>query len=88
MKKGIKFKKSSVVFEPRNVFDDCVCNVKKNGAVVYSYSDLVKAWIKSGMTEDEAIEWIDYNVVRAIPYMPHPQPQINYTVWVPQSRKK
>lgn len=37
--------------------------------VVYDYSRLVEAFSENGMTHDEAVEWIDYNVLRAIPYM-------------------
>jgi len=33
--------------------------------VVYDYDKLVAVFVKEGMTEDEATEWMDYNVVGA-----------------------
>jgi len=52
------------------VFDGCdeaivgyASRINFEPVVVYSYNLLVQVFIKQGMTEDEAIEWVDYNVV-------------------------
>ena len=54
------------------VFDGCdeaivgyATRIKLDPVVVYSYNLLVAVFVKQGMTEDEAIEWIDYNVAGA-----------------------
>lgn len=41
-----------------------------NGRVIYSRDKLIDCYVESdGMTREEAIEWIEYNVDRALPYM-------------------
>lgn len=37
--------------------------------VVYSRDKLVECFVSSdGMTEEEAVEWVEYNIDRALPY--------------------
>jgi hypothetical protein len=43
--------------------DEAIKMVTTEGAPVYSYESLVKIFQEQGMTEDEAIEWIDYNII-------------------------
>ncbi len=51
------------------VFDGCdeaivgfATRINLDPVVVYSYKLLVEVFVKQGMTEDESIEWIDFNV--------------------------
>ncbi len=51
------------------VFDGCdeaivgfATRINLDPVVVYSYNLLVEVFVKQGMTQDEAIEWIDFNV--------------------------
>ena len=37
----------------------------RNGALVYGYNALVQNFISDGMDHDEAVEWVDYNIVGA-----------------------
>ena len=38
-------------------------------------------WIeKEGFTEEESIEWIDYNTIRALPYIGENAPIIIYSI--------
>ena len=48
--------------------------------VVYSYNKLVDAMMKENpeWSETDAIEWIDVNTLRAIPYMGQYAPMIIY----------
>ena len=39
-----------------------------NQCVVYSRYKLVTAFMSEGMTEEEALEWISYNIDRSLPY--------------------
>ena len=37
--------------------------------MVYDYQKMVECLMKGGMDETDAIEWIDFNVIRALPCM-------------------
>lgn len=41
----------------------------------YSYDDAL-----IGITEDEATEWVDYNTLRALPYLGPDAPLVMYTL--------
>ena len=44
--------------------------VTDEGQLVYSYEKMIEFLVKEdNMTEEEAIEFIDYNTLRTIPYM-------------------
>jgi hypothetical protein len=47
--------------------DDAIIGVDQRGYLVYDYSKLVEVFKKQGMTTDEAVEWIDYNVLGVKP---------------------
>ena len=51
-------------------FDSALIGVSHDDRAVYDY-DLMVEWLMKteGFTEEEAIEWIDYNTIRALPYM-------------------
>jgi hypothetical protein len=46
--------------------DDCVIGHDDNGILIYSYSKMFDHFSEE-MTEEEAIEWIDYNVMGVKP---------------------
>ncbi len=51
-------------------FATAVVGVSHDGRVVYSYDRLISSLVdKQHMSEEEAIEWLDYNTMRAIDYM-------------------
>jgi hypothetical protein len=57
------------------IFDGCssaIVGHDQNGYAVYQHTKLVQIFESHGMTIDEAIEWVDYNIVGV-----HPQ---NYTI--------
>jgi hypothetical protein len=43
--------------------DDAIAGASDSGLLIYDYSKMVKIFEKQGMTVDEAVEWIDYNVM-------------------------
>ena len=50
-----------------------------DGHVVYSYEKCVQCLVeRDDMSEEEAMEWIDYNTIRAIPYMGENRPIMIY----------
>ena len=41
--------------------------------IIYSYEKMVECLMEEdGMTEEEAVEFIDYNTLRTVPYMENP----------------
>jgi hypothetical protein len=60
-------------------YDDALIGVTEDGRAVYDYDKMV-AWLveTEGFTETDAIEWIDYNTIRALPYMGDKAPIIVY----------
>jgi hypothetical protein len=60
-------------------YDDALIGVTDNNRAVYDYMKMVD-WLveKEGWTEIEAIEWIDYNTLRALPYMGEGAPIIMF----------
>lgn len=40
-----------------------------DGKVVYDFDLMVESLMEEGMTEDDSIEFIEYNTIRALPYI-------------------
>ncbi len=63
-------------YEDVRVFDDydyadAFIGMSDDGRAVYSYDKMIE-WLmyKENWTYEEAVEWIDYNTMRALPYYP------------------
>ena len=58
-------------------YDDALIGVTEDGQAVYDY-ELMAKWLveNDGMTLYEAYDWINYNTVRALPYMGEGAPVI------------
>ena len=54
-------------------YDTALIGVTHDDRAVYDY-DLMVEWLMEdqGFTEEEAVDWIDYNTIRSLPYMPCP----------------
>lgn len=58
----------AVVFDNPD-YDDAIIGVTDEGRVVYDFDAMVKILVeRDGMDETEAIEFIEYNTIRALPY--------------------
>lgn len=54
-------------------YDEAILGVTDEGQVVYDYDLMVKILVeRDGYGEMEAIEWIEYNTIRALPYFQNP----------------
>ena len=63
-------------------YTDALVGVTMEGRAIYDYDKMVK-WLmeKEGFTDElEAIEWIDYNTIRALPYAGDKAPLIMYSL--------
>ena len=71
-------------YEDAIVFDspsyvDAYIGMSHDGRVIYSYDKMIECLItEDGMTYEDAIEFIDYNTIRAIPYMGERGPIVLY----------
>jgi hypothetical protein len=60
-------------------YDDALIGVSHDGRAVYDYNLMID-WLmdKEGWSDNEAIEWIEYNTIRALPYFGEGAPIIMY----------
>lgn len=63
-------------------YDDALIGVSEDGRAIYDY-DLMVEWLmqEEGWDEEESIEWIEYNTIRALPYMGEGAPIIMYKLF-------
>ena len=58
----------AIVFDGPD-FDEAIVGVTDEGQAVYDYNKMVQSMMQQdGITEEEAIEFIEYNTIRALPY--------------------
>ena len=60
-------------------YDDALIGVSEDGRAIYDYDKMVD-WLvdKYNWTDEEAVEWIEYNTIRALPYFGEGAPIIMY----------
>lgn len=60
-------------------YDDALIGVTEDGRAVYDFGLMIE-WLmhKYDWSETEAIEWIEYNTLRALPYFGADAPIIMY----------
>lgn len=65
-------------------YDTAIIGVTDDNRVVYDFGRMV-AWLvnERGMEAEDAVEWIEYNTIRAIPYMGEGAPIVMYPLEVP-----
>lgn len=63
-------------------FNEAVLGYSEDGRIIYSYDKMPECLMcePHNMSYEEAIEWIDYNTIRTIPYMGDKAPIICYTL--------
>ncbi len=60
-------------------YDDALIGVTDDNRAVYDYEKMVEWLVQTeGWSYEEAAEWIDYNTIRALPYMGEGAPVIMY----------
>lgn len=70
--------KECVVFDAE-AYDNSIVGISISGEVIYSYKLMIQEYMKDHeCTDIEAIEWIEYNTIRALPYFPDNRPIIMY----------
>ena len=58
-----------------------ITGISENGRLIYSYDKMVEHLMETDeMNEEDAIEFIDFNTIRALPYMGDNAPIISYNL--------
>ena len=74
-----KLPKDAVVFDNHS-YDNSIIGTTFDGRAIYDFDKMVKELMNDeGWTEEEAIEWIKFNTIRALPYGGEKRPRIVYT---------
>lgn len=60
-------------------YDTALIGVTEDDRAVYDFDKMVE-WLMEdeGFTYDDAVEWIEYNTIRALPYMGEGAPIVMY----------
>lgn len=60
-------------------YDDALIGVSHNGRAIYDYDKMIE-WLMNteGWDYIDAVEWIEFNTIRALPYMGEDAPIIMY----------
>lgn len=62
-------------------YDAAIVGMSEDNRVVYDYDEMVRCLVdRDGMDELSAMEFIDYNVIRALPYAGSGAPIIIYKI--------
>lgn len=71
-----------VIYLTNYSYDDALIGVSEDGRAIYDYDKMI-IWLvlKEGFEPSEAIEWIDFNTIRALPYMGSKAPIIMYPLY-------
>ena len=63
-------------------YEDAVIGITDDGIIVYDFEKMVEYLMNNyGWSNIESIEWIEYNVIRSIPYMGEKKPIIVYPLY-------
>lgn len=69
----------SVKYFTNYSYDDALIGVSEDGRAIYDFEKMVDWLMKEeGLSDDEAVEWIEYNTIRALPYFGEDAPIIMY----------
>lgn len=68
-----------VLFFVNYSYDDACIGVSDDGRAIYDYEKMIE-WLmdEENWSDEEAVEWIEYNTLRALPYMGEGRPIIMY----------
>ena len=69
---------NSTIFENPS-YDAAIIGVSTDGQVIYDYDKMIGCLMdEDNMTYDEAVDFIDYNTIRALPYAGEGAPIVMY----------
>jgi hypothetical protein len=70
-----------IIYLTNYSYDDALIGVSEDGRAIYDFEKMIEWLIKEeGWSAEEAIEWIEFNTIRALPYMGSGAPIIMYPI--------
>lgn len=70
-----------VVYLVNYSYDDALIGISEDNRAIYDYNKMVEWFIREeSFTEEEAVDWISYNTIRALSYMGDKAPIIMYPI--------
>lgn len=70
-----------MVFFENPSFDDAIIGVSQDNRVIYDYYKMIASAMKEeGWTEEDTIDWIDFNTIRALSYVENAPIIIDYFI--------
>lgn len=74
-----KLSEDAIVFD-NHAYDNSIIGTTFDGRAIYSFELMVEELMEDeGWSETEAIEWLEVNTLRALPYAGEKAPMIVYT---------
>lgn len=74
-----KLPPDTVVFD-NHAYDNSIIGTTFDGRAIYDFDKMTEELMQDeGWTDQEAIDWIEYNTIRALPYGGEKAPLIVYT---------
>ena len=74
-----KLPEDAIVFD-NHAYDNSIIGTTLDGRAIYSFELMVKELMEDeGWSEIDAVEWIEYNTIRTLPYAGDKAPMIVYT---------
>lgn len=68
----------AVVFD-NYAYDNSIIGTTLDGRAIYDYNKMVKELMEDeNWSETDAIEWVEYNTLRALPYAGEKRPMVVY----------
>ena len=62
-------------------YDSAIIGISTDGNVIYDYDEMVRhLQIVENMTEEESVDFIDYNTIRSLPYAGEGAPIVIYRI--------
>ena len=72
----------TIIFDNMS-YDGSIVGVTTDGRVVYDYDKMVEELMQDEKwSYEDAVEWIDYNTIRALPYAGGNGPIIMYSIQI------
>jgi len=80
LKLRILLPEDSLVFDNAS-YDNSIVGVTTDNRVVYDYDKMIAELMEDeGMSYDDAVDWIDYNTIRSLPYAGEKAPIVMYRI--------
>lgn len=72
-----------IIFLDNPSFDNSIIGISHNNEIIYAYDKMIEEFMRDNQCSfEEAQEFIDYNTIRALPYIQHVIVSYDVLSWV------